>query len=889
MLRNPPTSVIVALLALGLVASAGAATQEEVIRSRMERMKAIQQRMLFEEPLHGREEKKERYEEAKKNFKKRQAAAKKNAETAAKSQKAGARMKPIEGERLEQLREATRTERERKATLQANQNSASALGVNRPVSNPVGDLTGNAGQSEVSIAVDGNHVIAAWNDGDGYNYPLANPKSSTQGFGWSNDGGITWKDGGIPPATGVGHWASDPVVTVNEKTHKFYFGALCDPSSVLNGVAVVEGSFVGAQDTLQWGTPSVARSISNNQVLLDKEWIAADSSTNRLYLVYARFVLQFGQITTNAIDFQVATTPGAANWTWSSATQLSAGSDGGYVQGARVAVGPAGEVYTTWMAIGQLSNSYWGRDYLRMKKSTNGGASFGAQTTPDSLFANWGSGCPGFNRSTGVTFPGMAVDRTTGPNRGRVYLTWNESINFYYDNLGYQTPRTESEPNGNAAGADQFTVGDSLAGSITSGDVDYWRFNGTAGQTVIFFATNVDPALDLSTEMVCTDGTTSLAYSENGFGGATLIVFTPPTTGVYYMRLQAAEFSGSTGVYEIVTGPHTPLAGGGADRARDHRDIFVKSSTNGTTWAGAPSLVSVEPGRFDDYLPEIQVGGDGKPYVAWHAFHDAPAGVCLGSGANIYLARSDDGGGSWTPGSPVTDVTTVWNGDINFSNIQPNLGDYMGLFANNLGVYVGWADGRNGSPDVYMATVPLGYTAVAVSLVSTRATPEQVDLVWMASEPVAATVERRQGEGAWMQVGQISADGSGRLSWQDRDVTAGSHYDYRLAVASEGTTRYFGDTSVDVPSNLAFALHGAQPNPSPGLFKVAFTLPDAASAQLELVDIAGRRVAEQQVGVLGAGHHVVDLTGGRNMPAGVYLVRLNRAGATLTTRVSVVR
>src|SRR6185436_12376989 len=124
----------------------------------------------------------------------------------------------------------------------------------------------------------------------------------------------------------------------------------------------------------------------------------------------------------------------------------------------------------------------------------------------------------------------------------------------------------------------------------------------------------------------------------------------------------------------------------------------------------------------------------------------------------------------------VTDVTSVFNIDINFSNIQPNLGDYMGLFANNLGVYVGWADGRRISPDVFMAAIPFGYTAVAVSLVSTNATPDQVDLVWMASEPVAATVERRQGEGAWMQVGQISADGSGRLSWQDRDVAAGSHY-----------------------------------------------------------------------------------------------------------------
>jgi hypothetical protein len=541
------------------------------------------------------------------------------------------------------------------------------------------------------------------------------------------------------------------------------------------------------------------------------------------------------------------------------------------------------------MAIGQLTNSAYGRDYLRMRKSTTGGTSFGAQVTPDSVFANWGSGCPGFNRPTGVTFPGMAVDRTTGANRGRVYLTWNEAIDFYWDNLGYANSVVESEPNNNPAGADLFAVGDSLSGQILAGDVDYWRFNATAGQTVIFFATNVDPGLDLSHEMVCADGTTSLAYSENGLGGSTLIVFTPPTTATYYMRVQSASFSSSTGVYEIVTGPHTPIGGGYADRARDHRDVYVKSSTNGTTWTGAPTLASTEAAGFDDYLPEVQVGGDGKPYVAWHAFHDAPAGVCLGSGANIYLSRSDNAGVTWTAGSPVTDSTTVWNGNLVFTNIEPNLGDYMALFANAIGVYVGWADGRRGSPDVFMTTVPLGYTAVTVSLVSARAAADAVDLVWLASSSMTATLERSQGDGVWTRIGELSADGTGRLSWEDRDVTPGGRYGYRLVVVDEGATRYLGETWVDVPAALAFALHGAQPNPTDGPFMVSFTLPDAMAAQIELVDVAGRRVAEREVGLMGAGSHVVELSGGRSLAAGVYLVRLHRGGKVLTSRVSVIR
>lgn len=879
-MRFSRTSLIVPLLAVGLVAVAAAAPENtEALRQRMMRMKAVQQRMLLEEPMHGKQERKERFEQAKKEWKKRQAALRR---------KGGARMKPIEGKMLEELQGAARAERERKAALLAAQNTAGPLATNRAVSNPATDATGNAGQSEVSIAVDGNHVVAAWNDGNGYNFPLADPRSSTQGFGWSNDGGITWHDGGIPPATGIGHWSSDPVVTVNEKTHKFYFAALVDPTSTTNGVAVVEGSFVSAQDTLQWGTPSMARSVSNGTVLLDKEWLQADSTNNRLYLIYARFVVQFGQITTNHIDFQIATNPGTT-WNWTAAAQLSSAGDAGYVQGARVAVGPAGEVYAAWMAIGQLTNSYWGRDYLRVRKSTNAGVSFGAQVTADSLFANWGSGCPGFNRPTGVTFPGITVDRSTGTNRGRVYLAWNEAINFYYDDLGFRPGvNIETESNGNAAGADLFVVGDELLGQITSGDVDYWKFNGVAGQTVVFFADSLDPALDLSHEMVCSDGTTSLAYSEGGSGGSTLIVFTPPTTNTYYMRIQGTSFT--TGTYKIATGPHTPRVDGGADRARDHRDIYVKGSANGTSWPGSPVLASTEPAGYDDYLPEIQIGGNGKPYVAWHAFHDAPGGVCLGSGANIYLARSDDGAGAtWTAGSPVTDFTTVWNGDLNFTNIEPNLGDYMGLFANANGVYVAWADGRNNSPDVFMASIGLGFTGVTVSLISARATSDAVELSWLANGSMLARLERRVGEGEWTRLADVSPDGSGRLTFEDRDITAGSRYGYRLAIVEDGATHYFGETWVDVPSGLAFRLHGAQPNPASGSFKIGFTLPDATPAQLELVDIAGRRVAEQEVGSLGPGSHVVDLTGGRTLAAGVYLVRLSRGSSVLTSRMSVVR
>ena len=96
-------------------------------------------------------------------------------------------------------------------------------------------------------------------------------------------------------------------------------------------------------------------------------------------------------------------------------------------------------------------------------------------------------------------------------------------------------------------------------------------------------------------------------------------------------------------------------------------------------------------------------------------------------------------------------------------------------------------------------------------------------------------------------------------------------------------------TGVDHPPVAGFVLSGVRPNPSPGGLVAAFSLPDAAPARIEVVDVAGRRVLAREVGALGAGSHVVDLTRGERLPAGIYLIRLTRGGRALTARAVVIR
>jgi hypothetical protein len=97
-----------------------------------------------------------------------------------------------------------------------------------------------------------------------------------------------------------------------------------------------------------------------------------------------------------------------------------------------------------------------------------------------------------------------------------------------------------------------------------------------------------------------------------------------------------------------------------------------------------------------------------------------------------------------------------------------------------------------------------------------------------------------------------------------------------------------GTTAVEGATAYSFALNGVRPNPAAGRkLSVYFTLPSAERAMLEVIDIAGRRVVEREVGSLGAGPHSVDLSRDRVLPSGLYLVRLTQGANVRITRAAV--
>jgi hypothetical protein len=364
------------------------------------------------------------------------------------------------------------------------------------------------------------------------------------------------------------------------------------------------------------------------------------------------------------------------------------------VQGSRPAVGPNGEVYATWSAV-DTSAAAGGADYIRFRQSADGGESFGSEQTVALVYSNFGSGAPGFNRGYGFLFPGIAVDRTSGPYGGRVYVVWNESIN-YFDDVPAQTSGIEEvEPNNQRISANSFGIGETVHGSVAStSDVDYFQFSGLQGESVILYLDSLDTSLDVALRLLCGDDETRLAYSAPAWAGRPRVVmFTLPRSGIYHVRI--TPLASKVGGYRLRTGRVRQ----GPERARDHRDVFVAYRDRGGRWS-APALVNDDPPTFDNWLPEIAVSGRGRPYITWYDWRDFAETTC-GGWSHVYLARSDDGGDTWTPLGTITDQQTDWT--VTPSSIAPNQGDYIALFANDHDVIAAWADGRDGDPDVYMA------------------------------------------------------------------------------------------------------------------------------------------------------------------------------------------
>jgi hypothetical protein len=745
--------------------------------------------------------------------------------------------------------------------------SAQSVSANVRANNTAGDAA-NTTNSENAIAMWGNYGVTGWNDGLNFGVSPGN-----SGYATTTDGGATWVDGGVPPVpTPSARYEGDPSLAVDNAGY-FYYANLYTPDGIASSISVNRGQFIAG--VFSWNMPVLPVGATTTD-FLDKEWIAVNPVNGYVYLTYTRFFAAGG----NQIEFTRSIDNGA---TWSSPMALSSPATEN-CQGSRVYVGPTGEVQTIYFVYDFAT----GNNYMRARRSTDNGVSFAPEVTlptgPNGIFSNYGSGPAGFNRAGGVGFPSLTIDRTGGPFDGRVYACWEETVNYYFDPLGGLGGINETEANGSSATANPIVIGQAVVGTMSSSaDQDWFSFNGVAGQTVVLFLIpGSAPAGDGYLRVFAGGGATAnraqLSYLGGGYA---LCVFTPPSNGTYYFRVLDASGT-SSGNYVVYTGNHIPTA---EDIGRDQRDVIVQTSADGTVW-NARHVANDDAPRFDNAWPEVAVDACGMAYIDWMDHRNDPANGIV---SDVYYSRSSDGGATFGASTQVNDGPSVnWN--LVASNLAPNMGDYWNLVSDGPYVYANFADGRQGTPDSWVARIfDCQATATQLALRSIEATPDRVDIEWFNSgDPVTAVVYRRDVGTDWTSVGTIQADGTGHMAFTDRNVVPGTRYDYRLGVAEATGMRFFGDASIQVPAlDVAFALRVTGGHPVGSDLTVSYSLPRAEAATLSLLDVSGRMVRSVALEPrIGSGS--VQLSRSGALPSGVYLVRLRQGAASATSKAVVV-
>jgi hypothetical protein len=94
--------------------------------------------------------------------------------------------------------------------------------------------------------------------------------------------------------------------------------------------------------------------------------------------------------------------------------------------------------------------------------------------------------------------------------------------------------------------------------------------------------------------------------------------------------------------------------------------------------------------------------------------------------------------------------------------------------------------------------------------------------------------------------------------------------------------------AVGLPKSPATGALTVTPNPSRNAFTIAFRAPAAGRAQIEVLDVTGRRIARRDV-MVEPGDQQFRLDETRGLPVGLYLVRVAQGAHTFSARATVLR
>lgn len=296
--------------------------------------------------------------------------------------------------------------------------------------------------------------------------------------------------------------------------------------------------------------------------------------------------------------------------------------------------------------------------------------------------------------------------------------------------------------------------------------------------------------------------------------------------------------------------------------------------------------------------PDAAPDGAGGVIVAWSDATSDPAGdlyamridpdgvapwgptaLAVGPGAVTWLRCAPDSGGGaivvWSDGTTVVAQRIDQLGQKRWSSVgvamstaagtqtEPDVtGDTEG------GAYVVWSDTRDGAADIYAQHLDgagqkqwsANGDAVCAA-VGTQSLPRVVD--GRPDHAIALWVDQR--------IPGLYGD-----AWDYYDV-----FSQRIPLSASVAV-------APAPTPKRVELAGFSPNPAVGIPQVRFALPQAGEVRFELLDPAGRRIAERSL-FESAGRHVIALPEAAGLRPGLYWMRLRALGEVVQARGTLLR
>jgi len=236
---------------------------------------------------------------------------------------------------------------------------------------------------------------------------------------FSKDGGATWKETNIRSTYGV---YGDPCIVADEKG-RFYFLHLSDPSGknwadpgFLDRIVCQPSKGKGKK----WKNGAyMGLNGSKDQ---DKEWATVDPTTGNVYATWTQFDLYNSKDPKDStvILFSRSENKGKS---WSEPQRINqlAGDcldDDETVEGAVPTTGPNGELYVAWSL---NDNIYFDRSMDQGKTWMD------KDIVAITGTGGWSFKIPGIQRTNGM--PITMCDKSTGPNKGTIYINWSDQRN----------------------------------------------------------------------------------------------------------------------------------------------------------------------------------------------------------------------------------------------------------------------------------------------------------------------------------------------------------------------------------------------------------------------------------------------------------------------------